>query len=49
MSRINEFMGDRQLSEEAAYHSFLRVYHKGDGVDAGNRSLGGAAAFQAYL
>jgi hypothetical protein len=49
MSRIAEFMDNRQLSEEAAYSSFVRVYHKGDGVDAGNRSLGGAAAYQAYL
>ncbi|KLT43372.1 hypothetical protein CC85DRAFT_327319 [Cutaneotrichosporon oleaginosum] len=49
ISRISEFVGARQLSEDAAYQSFVRVYYKGDGADAGNRSLGGAAAYQAYL
>ncbi|GMK59648.1 hypothetical protein CspeluHIS016_0802540 [Cutaneotrichosporon spelunceum] len=49
MSRVGEFMGSRQLSEAAAYESFLRVYNRDDGADAGNRTLGGAAAYQAYL
>ncbi|BEI79659.1 hypothetical protein CcaverHIS002_0101880 [Cutaneotrichosporon cavernicola] len=49
MSRVSEFMDERQLCEEAAHDSFIRVYHHGEGPDAGNRSLGGAAAYQAFL
>jgi hypothetical protein len=49
MGSLGSFFGVRQLSEDAARHAHRRVYHNLEGEDAGNRTLGGAAAYQAYL
>ncbi|KAK4684545.1 hypothetical protein P7C73_g5629, partial [Tremellales sp. Uapishka_1] len=46
---LSNFFTARHLSEEAARDAHRRVYFNGGGEDAGNKTLGGAAAFQAYL
>nr|XP_019013046.1 uncharacterized protein I206_02543 [Kwoniella pini CBS 10737]OCF51827.1 hypothetical protein I206_02543 [Kwoniella pini CBS 10737] len=49
ISTLTNFFASRHLSEESARQAHYRVYHKLDGVDAGNKTLGGAAAYQSYL
>ncbi|WVO14318.1 hypothetical protein L204_101950 [Cryptococcus depauperatus] len=49
ISGLTNFFANRHLSEEAAKDAHRRVYYQGDGADAGNKTLGGAAAYQAYL
>ncbi|TYJ53459.1 hypothetical protein B9479_005903 [Cryptococcus floricola] len=49
ISTLTNFFTSRHLSEEAARDAHRRVYYANEGTDAGNKSLGGAAAYQAYL
>jgi hypothetical protein len=49
ISTLTNFFATRHLSEGAARDAHRRVYSSGEGEDAGNKTLGGAAAYQAYL
>ncbi|KAK8858843.1 hypothetical protein IAR55_003073 [Kwoniella newhampshirensis] len=49
ISSLTNFFANRHLSEESAREAHRRVYYQGEGADAGNKTLGGAAAYQAYL
>ncbi len=49
MSSLGGFFANRHLSEEAARDAHRRVFHRGEGEDAGNKTLGGAAAYEAFL
>ncbi|OCF44308.1 hypothetical protein I317_01753 [Kwoniella heveanensis CBS 569] len=49
ISSLTNFFANRHLSEEAARDAHRRVYYQAEGADAGNKTLGGAAAYQAYL
>jgi hypothetical protein len=49
ISSLSNFFSNRHLSEEAARNAHRRVYHLGEGEDSGSKSLGGAAAYQAFL
>lgn len=49
MSTLTGFFAARHLSEEAAREAHRRVFFRGEGEDAGNKTLGGAAAYQAFL
>ncbi|WWD18734.1 hypothetical protein CI109_103188 [Kwoniella shandongensis] len=49
ISSLTNFFANRHLSEDSARDAHRRVYYQGEGVDAGNKTLGGAAAYQAYL
>ncbi|WVQ65379.1 uncharacterized protein L199_003555 [Kwoniella botswanensis] len=49
ISTLTNFFANRHLSEEAARDAHRRVYYQAEGADAGNKTLGGAAAYQAYL
>ncbi|WVR06608.1 hypothetical protein IAU60_003640 [Kwoniella sp. DSM 27419] len=49
ISSLTGFFANRHLSEDAARDAHRRVYYQADGADAGNKTLGGAAAYQAYL
>ncbi|WVQ73421.1 hypothetical protein IAR50_002993 [Cryptococcus sp. DSM 104548] len=49
ISTLTNFFTSRHLSEEAARDAHRRVYYAGEGADTGNKTLGGAAAYQAYL
>lgn len=46
---LDNFFSERHLSEEAAKDAHKRVYYEQDGHNSGNRTLGGAAAYQAFL
>ncbi|OXG72906.1 hypothetical protein C349_06725 [Cryptococcus neoformans var. grubii Br795] len=49
ISTLTNFFANRHLSEDSARDAHRRVYYQGEGTDAGNKTLGGAAAYQAYL
>ncbi|KAK1925659.1 hypothetical protein DB88DRAFT_484648 [Papiliotrema laurentii] len=49
LTSLGNFFNSRHLSEDSARNAHRRVYHSADGEDAGNRTLGGAAAYQAWL
>ncbi|WWC88376.1 uncharacterized protein L201_003287 [Kwoniella dendrophila CBS 6074] len=49
ISSLTNFFANRHLSEEAARDAHRRVYYSSEGADAGNKTVGGAAAYQAYL
>ncbi|WRT68064.1 uncharacterized protein IL334_005039 [Kwoniella shivajii] len=49
ISSLTNFFANRHLSEDAARDAHRRVYYQAEGADAGNKTLGGAAAYQAYL
>ncbi|EAL17288.1 hypothetical protein CNBN1150 [Cryptococcus deneoformans B-3501A] len=49
ISTLTNFFANRHLSEDSARDAHRRVYYQGEGADAGNKTLGGAAAYQAYL
>lgn len=49
LASLTTFFSNRHLSESAARDAHRRVYYAGEGVDAGNKALGGAAAYQAFL
>ncbi|WVQ84367.1 hypothetical protein IAT38_006519 [Cryptococcus sp. DSM 104549] len=49
ISSLTNFFATRHLNEEAAKDAHRRVYYVGEGADSGNKTLGGAAAYQAYL
>lgn len=49
LNRVQDFIGDKQLSEKSAKEAHRRVYVAGEGSESGSKTLGGAAAYQAYL
>ncbi|KAI9634802.1 uncharacterized protein MKK02DRAFT_27944 [Dioszegia hungarica] len=49
VSTLSSFFSNRHLSEEAARNAHRRVYHLNEGEDSGSKTLGGAAAYQAFL
>ena len=49
ISSLTGFFAGRHLSEEASRDAHRRVYHRNEGEDVGNKTLGGAAAYQAFL
>lgn len=49
ISTLTNFFANRHLSEEAARSAHRRVYALGEGEESGSKSLGGSAAYQAFL
>jgi hypothetical protein len=49
MNRVGDFFNSRHLSEDTARNAHNKVYHRMQGADSGNKTLGGAAAYQAFL
>ena len=49
ISTLTNFFANRHLSEDAAKSAHRRVYFMGEGEESGSKSLGGAAAYQAFL
>jgi hypothetical protein len=49
INSVSNFFSARHLSEDSARDAHRRVYFRNEGEDAGNKTLGGAAAYQAYL
>lgn len=46
---LGNFFSSRHLSEDTARNAHRRVYYGNEGADAGNKTLGGAAAYNAWL
>ena len=49
LSGISNFFPNRHLTEDAARDAHRRVYFLNEGPDSGSKTLGGAAAYQAFL
>jgi hypothetical protein len=49
LNGISNFFPNRHLSEEAARDAHRRVYFLNEGPESGSKTLGGAAAYQAFL
>lgn len=51
VASLGSIFTSRKMKEEKAMEAHERIYpyHRNNGCDAGNRSMGGAAAYQSFL
>jgi hypothetical protein len=49
LNGLRDFFPNRHLTEDAARDAHRRVYFLNEGPESGSKTLGGAAAYQAFL